>query len=382
MYSINFYGRMIADDVRMNGYVSAMEQLLKPDGVVLDIGTGTGICALLACRLGARRVYAVEPADVISIARETARENGFADRIEFFQSVSTRVILPEPADLIVSDLRGSLPLFQQHLPAIIDARRRLLAPAGVLIPARDVMKAAIVEAPDLYREYVGPWSESGLGFTAGAAKRVATNCVRKARFKPEQLLVAPEMWAELDYSTLNSPDVSGSVAWTVARSGVGHGLCIWFDAFLGGTACFSNAPGNRELIYGTAFFPWSAPVALDAGDTVSVDIRADLVGDDYVWQWESRVLHASQRECLKAHFKQSTFFGLSPSPKRLIKRAANHTPTLNDQGELDRRILTLMDGRTSLEDIACQVVKHFPSQSLGLHEILTRAGELAEIYGR
>ena len=382
MYSIDGHGRMIADDVRMNGYVRAMEQLLKPNAVVLDIGTGTGICALLACRLGARRVYAVEPADVICVAREAARENGFADRIEFLQNVSTRVRLPEPADLVVSDLRGVLPPFQHHLPAIMDARQRLLAPDGVLIPARDVMKAAIVEAPDVYQECVGPWSENAWGFTMCAAKRLATNRWRKARFRPEQLLVAPQTWAELDYSALNSPHVSGSARWTLLRSGVGHGLCIWFDAFLGGTACFSNAPGNRELIYGTAFFPWSAPVALDAGDTVGVDIRADLVGDDYVWQWESRVRQPGQRECLKAHFKQSTFLGLSPSPKRLRKRAANHTPTLNDQGELDRRILTLMDGRTSLEEIACQVVRHFPNRSLRLHDILIRAGDLAEIYGR
>lgn len=382
MYSIDGYGHMIADDLRISSYARAMEQLLKPNAVVLDIGTGTGIHALLACRLGARRVYAIEPADVICIAREAARENGFVDRIEFIQSVSTRVTLPEPADLIVSDLRGVLPPFQQHLMAIIDARRRLLAPDGALVPARDVMKAAVVEAPDLYQEYVGPWSDNGFGFTVGAAKRLATNCVRKARFKPEQLLVVPEIWAELDYSTLNSPDVSGTLTWTVSRSGIGHGLCVWFDACLGGTVSFSNAPGNPELIYGMAFFPWSAPVALNADDTISVDIRANLVGDDYVWRWESRIIDGRERECVKAEFKQSTFFGLSPSPQRLRKRAANYTPTLNDQGELDRRILTLMDGRTSLEDIACQVVKHFPSQSLGLHEILTRAGELAEIYGR
>jgi hypothetical protein len=29
------------------------------------------------------------------------------------------------------------------------------------------------------------------------------------------------------------------------------------------------------------------PVALPPGDVVAVKIRADLVGDEYVWSWES-----------------------------------------------------------------------------------------------
>ena len=143
-YTVADYGAMIVDPVRMDRYVRALEQAIKPGGIVIDIGTGTGIFALLACRLGARRVYAIEPEDVIQVAREIAAANGCADRIEFVQAMSTRVTLPERADVIVSDLTGALPWFAHHIPSIIDARRRLLAPGGVLIPRRDAAWAAIV----------------------------------------------------------------------------------------------------------------------------------------------------------------------------------------------------------------------------------------------
>src|SRR5574338_341457 len=138
MYSLHFYGQMLADAPRMDAYASALRHAIKPDSVVMDLGCGPGVFALLACKLGARRVYAVEPNNVIGLAREAAVANGFASRIEFFDTLSTDVTLPEPATLIVSDLRGVLPYYQQHLPSILDARKRLLARDGVLIPRRDI----------------------------------------------------------------------------------------------------------------------------------------------------------------------------------------------------------------------------------------------------
>src|SRR5215204_5993778 len=156
MYSLHFYGQMLADAPRMDAYAAALRRVIRPDSIVMDLGCGPGVFALLACKLGARRVYAVEPDNVIGLAREAAAANGSADRIEFFEDLSFNITVPEPATIIISDLRGCLPLFEQHLPAIKDARERLLARGGVLIPHRDILWAAPVEAPDRYDEIIGP----------------------------------------------------------------------------------------------------------------------------------------------------------------------------------------------------------------------------------
>jgi protein arginine N-methyltransferase 1 len=44
---------------------------MKPGSVVVDIGTGVGILAVLACHYGAH-VPAMEPDDAIEVAREIA----------------------------------------------------------------------------------------------------------------------------------------------------------------------------------------------------------------------------------------------------------------------------------------------------------------------
>src|ERR1041385_5716970 len=179
MYSVYFYGQMLADTPRLRAYVEALKRSVKPGAVVLDLGCGPGFFALLACQLGARRVYAVEPDDVIQIAREAATANGCTEKIEFFQNFSTEITIPEPADIIVSDLRGVLPWYETNIPSIIDARTRLLANGGVLIPRRDVLWASVVEASERYDEIVSPWERTDVDLSR--AKRVVTNTWRKTR---------------------------------------------------------------------------------------------------------------------------------------------------------------------------------------------------------
>src|SRR5881396_287245 len=216
MYSLAGYGQMIADEGRMDAYSRAMQRAIGRESIVLDIGAGTGILSLLACQYGARKVYAVEPSSVIGLAREAARANGFADRIQCIQALSTEIHLPEKADVIVSDLRGVLPLFQDHLPSIVDARRRLLAPGGHLIPKQDVLWAAIVEMPQEFDSLTKPWRRQPFELDLNAASQIVTNSWRKARIAPEQLLSKPYCWATIDYLTVESPNVAAEMTFQVA----------------------------------------------------------------------------------------------------------------------------------------------------------------------
>ena len=297
----------------MDAYAAALRRVVTADSVVMDLGCGPGVFALLACKLGARRVYAVEPENIVSLARDAARANGFSDRVEFFEKISTEITLPEPATIIISDLRGVLPWFEQHIPSIIDARDRLLARGGVLIPQRDILWAAVVEAPEQYEELVSPWKHQ-FDLDLSVATRLVTNTWRKSRIKPEQLLTDPVCWTRLDYYEVNSPDMRAEISWQAARKGIGHGVAVWFDSELAEGIRFSNHPAAPEMIYGIGFFPFLEPVELTEGEHVTVRVAADLVDDGYVWRWDTEVPG-------KASFTQSTFFGVPLSTSQLRKSA-------------------------------------------------------------
>ncbi|HTH77650.1 MAG TPA: 50S ribosomal protein L11 methyltransferase, partial [Ramlibacter sp.] len=146
-YRLSGYASMLEDDVRRAAYAQAIRACVWPGAVVADIGTGTGYFAVLACQLGARRVYAIEPGEVIAVARQVARANGCSERIQFEQAFSTAVSLPEPVDVVICDLRGVLPWFESHVPSIMDAKTRLLAASGTLVQQEDRLWVSIAEAP-------------------------------------------------------------------------------------------------------------------------------------------------------------------------------------------------------------------------------------------
>lgn len=317
-YSVTAYGSMLADTRRVQAYETAIRRIVKPGAVVIDLGTGSGVFALLACRAGARRVFAIESGDIIQLAREIAQANGCANRIEFIQGASTEVTLPERGDALVSDIRGVLPLFEEHIPAIVDARRRLLSPGGALIPRCDTIWVTVAEAPEEYGRIVGPWGRC-LELDMRAGEKFATNSWCKVRIRPEQLLLEPQCWATLDYSTIGSPDVRGAMTWVADRAATAHGLVAWFDAVLADGVRFSSAPGEPEMIFGQAFYPFSTPVPLTAGDIISVDLQAKLVNGQYVWRWDTRVMEGGDRKRLRAEFKQATFYGTVRSSERLRK---------------------------------------------------------------
>lgn len=382
MYSLAGYGEMIADQVRIEAYYRALRKAIRPGSTVVDIGTGPGIMAVLACRLGAGRVFAIEPNEIVQVAREVAAANQCADKISFYEDLSTKVSLPDRVDVIVSDMRGILPLFERHIPSIVDARRRFLAPGGVMISRKDTIWAALVETPKDYAALVGPWDQNSLGQNLQPARRRVINSFRKAKVDAQQLLTKPQLWVTLDYAAIEHPDLQSELHWTVERAGTGHGILLWFEADLADGVSFSNAPGTPETIYGSLFFPWTQPIPLTPGQAVCVSLHANLLEDDYFWRWNTHVEPANGSAGGALDFEQSQLQGAVLSLAKLHKLASDHVPDISEDGRLCRKTLEMIDGKASLEQIARRLAAEFPARFAKWQQALSFAGAVSQKYSK
>ena len=109
---------------------------------------------------------------------------------------------------------------------------------------------------------------------------------------------------------------------------------------------------------------------------------AKLVEDDYIWRWTTRVVPLEGSKASPLEFEQSQLSGTVLSPKQLHRVTADHIPQLSEEGLLRRRTFELMDGRTSLEEIAHKLVAEFPKRFSSWHEALSYAAVVSQEYSR
>ncbi|MFW6192065.1 MAG: 50S ribosomal protein L11 methyltransferase [Gemmatimonadota bacterium] len=129
------------------GMLRLLEGEVAPGDRVLDVGTGSGILAVAAARLGADRVVGIEQdLRALATARRNVGRNGVEDRVRLLAARVTpaflRLLVPPPYDVLTANLSmASLVTLLPGLRAALAAEGRLLA-GGVL----DEERATVVRA--------------------------------------------------------------------------------------------------------------------------------------------------------------------------------------------------------------------------------------------
>ena len=80
--TLSYQQVLLADARRNRAFERALAARVRPGASVLDLGAGTGVWAVTAARLGARRVVAVErEAVLVPVIEALAREAGVQDKV-------------------------------------------------------------------------------------------------------------------------------------------------------------------------------------------------------------------------------------------------------------------------------------------------------------
>src|SRR6516162_210418 len=93
----------LTDEPRLTCFRKAVGEVVRPGDVVVDLGSGTGVLGLFACKAGAGKVYSIDQGPILGLTQQIFRANGFEDRVIFIKRFSLHAELPEKVDVVLAD---------------------------------------------------------------------------------------------------------------------------------------------------------------------------------------------------------------------------------------------------------------------------------------
>ena len=274
---------MLDDRARTSGFCHALQQMVRPDDVVVDIGTGTGVLATCAALAGARHVFALESSGMSEVAARLFARNGVEDRVTLIRERSTTASLPERGTLLVTETIGNDPLDEETLELVADAKKRLLVPGARIIPSALEFYAIAVDVPrtvlerhvftprklDAYR------AAYGIDFSSLGGHRLSSSdpIMLEGKDVATWPLAPPLLLASIDLTSDYETVLSKQGLIEISRETLHLGILLAFRATLAPGVTLSTLPDECDPTnhWAHALFPaFDCPV-VERGTSILVD---------------------------------------------------------------------------------------------------------------
>lgn len=267
---------MMNEPERNQAYFDGLRSVVTPEKIVFEIGTGSGLVAMMAAKLGARKVITCEAVGLIAdTAGKIVKRNGYQDRVTVLakpsQAIQLGPDLPAKADILVHEIFSSELLGEHVLAAIEDAKERLLKPDGEVLPSSASIMIALVTGDDLGKNL---HVEESFGFDLRAFNAIHPKRRPLYREDLAPVLMSDDIEAfRFDFRRESRfPAESKVIEITTRKAGLCYGVIQWIRIELGEGVRFENHPSRRRPVsnWQHTIYGFDEPIRLNEGSVVPV----------------------------------------------------------------------------------------------------------------
>jgi len=245
---------MMNEHKRNDAYYQALQSVITPATDVFEIGTGSGLLAMMSAKLGAKRVTTCEAECVIAdIAQQIVADNGYENMVTVIPKRSGDIIVgedfPEKVDILVSEILSSELLGENVLPSIQDAKRRFLKPGGTIIPAKASIMVALFGGSDIGKHLV---VDDVYGFnlqrfnTITLKKLIVSRSDLNIEFLTDDIAVF-----DFDFtSDSHFPSEMKQLRVPIKSDGLCFGFIQWIRLQMNQEVTYENHPSEKSIVSG------------------------------------------------------------------------------------------------------------------------------------
>ncbi len=270
---------MMNEQNRNQAYYDALKAVVTDKSTVFEIGTGSGLLAMMAAKLGAKQVTTCESVPLIAeTAQQIIKDNHFENSINVIAKKSTDIAIgqdmPAQADILVSEIFSSELLGEHVLPSLEDAKRRLLKPNGKVIPAAGSIMVGLFTGENMRRNLL---VDDAFGFNLQRFNTIVSKKRMIARNDLEIELLSDGVAAfSFDFEGENSfAAQSKALEIKVKTAGLCYGVVQWMQLDMNGDkkVLFENHPSQTSKVsnWQQCAYLFDAPIAVKAGQIVTIN---------------------------------------------------------------------------------------------------------------
>ncbi len=291
---IELQRKLIGDRIRNDAFFRALKAVIRPGTTVVDLGSGTGLLAFLASRLGAKHCTLIEYGDILDVSRALARCNGIRN-CTFIRKHSMDVKKIPPVGVLVAEILGNYAL-EENIIEIVEDAKRFLKPGGIIIPGRiEQFVAPIIS--DRLQKGIDVMADVGYDLDFTEARKICLQNMYVRTVKKEDLLAqidAQKQWDLIDFRKKNRSVRKASVRWQPERATTVHGFALWWDAELVPGIGLSTSPFSPPTHWEQIYLPLLKAIAIEPGQTLELLLTSDTRPKVKInLTWEARLLGTS-----------------------------------------------------------------------------------------
>lgn len=198
---------------------------------VIDLNSGIGLYSLFAAQQGAKKVYSIEPNEMMaSYAKKIVKDNQYSDIITVICNDIYSVTIPSKVDIIICQWMGYFLLQQSLLHQLIYARQKYLDNDGYIFPDKATIYLSCVEDMKYKFEKLESWDNVyGINMDCIKAESLSNPLVES--FDNKQIIGTIYPIYTIDLYTIDYLGLNFSHSYEIEflKNEYASALVAWFD---------------------------------------------------------------------------------------------------------------------------------------------------------